>query len=101
MKASGSTLVVAELIPELPWGSDNLPIVVIHPYGQYSPIARAEYTVDTLNLEIDADPDSDSFRDLLGKVVELLNDLSPDDSKLTKAMRARIAVLADEIEEEL
>jgi hypothetical protein len=101
MKASGSSLVVSELVSELPWRCDDLAVVVTHPYGQYSPITRAEYMTGHLSLETDADPDSEPFRDLLGKVAELLDDLSPKGSKLTVAIRERITALANEIEEAL
>lgn len=101
MRSAGPILVVSELISELPWGSDNLPIVVTHPYGQFSPITRAELMSDHLSLEIDADPDSDTFRDLLTAVMGLLNELAPDRTRLTAALRTRIIALADEIEEAL
>ncbi len=106
MKASGSTMVVSELISQLHWGADNDTIHVTHPDGQYSPVIKVEVVPGSglVELEIDADPDSVTFRALLDKVTELLNDLDvmkPIPVKGRKALQQRITDLANEIEEAL
>ncbi len=104
MKAAGTSLVVSELVSELPWGSDQLPVIVTYLDGYCSVVLSAELDTTQLSLGVDEDSGSETFRDLLGKVTELLNKLTAKPGKFprfTSGLRDQITNLANEIEEAL
>jgi hypothetical protein len=100
--AAGRTLIAGELVAELSYRDGyRSPIIVLHPSGQCSDVERVDRTEIGIALTIGADSDNESYRELLTKVLELLNELADDKSKMTKDIRQRVSTLADEIEEAL
>ncbi len=96
MKAAGRSLLLSELIGEIPWGV-NLPIHIQYPDTETSAVLSVDVYADQIVLHVDVDTGTEYYTNLLTDVITYLH--AVEDSRASSAIKRAATKLLERIEE--